>query len=88
MAAEAPSLHSGGKIRNTELFSCQSTGEGVSLPPSLYNGHFFAKTQVSTQKNFFAFFRMSVMVSETLCLFMLCAFAYSVGVRPRFIHAS
>ena len=44
-----------GKIRSTELFSCQGASEVGFIASSPYNGHFFCKL-AGPLKNFFEFF--------------------------------
>ena len=44
-----------GKIRSTELFSCQGTAKEACLPSSHYNGHFFAFCLTQIKKIFYIF---------------------------------
>ena len=44
-----------GKIRSTELFSCQGTAKEACSPSSHYNGHFFAFCLTQIKKIFYIF---------------------------------
>ena len=54
MAAEATLLRRNGKIRSTDYSVVKEPRWRLELTPSLYNGHFFAETQVPDSKKFFS----------------------------------
>ena len=55
LASEAVLLRRSGKIRSTELFSCQGTAKEACSPSSHYNGHFFAFCLTLIKKIFYIF---------------------------------